>query len=129
MKNSLYKEKLFKRFLKSSFLKKAKKHLKDTKYIEKVKNRAKKLEVKAKEIAESVEKLISLIGSKKVPILSKIFGIAALIYLISPIDFVPDFLAFGFLDDIIILVSTVNVIIEGINEIKTNIEKKKAKKI
>lgn len=49
--------------------------------------------------------------AKNTPLLTKILAVAALIYLIMPIDIIPDFLGLGLLDDIIVIVGICSQII------------------
>jgi len=116
--NKFSKESFFKRFLKSAFIDKARKNINDSNYVSKVKEKALKLGEKGKEITDAVQNLISVLSRKDISIFPKILGVAALIYLITPIDFIPDFLIFGYIDDIIILVSTVSMIIQSVSSVK-----------
>ena len=71
----------------------------------------------------------SLAGDKRTPLASKIFPWAALLYLLLPIDFVPDFLPLlGQLDDIGIIVLLISIAIKVIpkslwNEHKARIDR------
>jgi uncharacterized membrane protein YkvA (DUF1232 family) len=64
----------------------------------------KKLKEKAKEITRNLSILHIAYKRKDVPIFAKIIIIAAIIYALSPIDLIPDFIpVLGYLDDLIIL--------------------------
>jgi uncharacterized membrane protein YkvA (DUF1232 family) len=64
----------------------------------------KKLKEKAKKITQDLSILYIAYKRKDVPIFAKIIIIAAIIYALSPIDLIPDFIpVLGYLDDLIIL--------------------------
>jgi uncharacterized membrane protein YkvA (DUF1232 family) len=64
----------------------------------------KKLKEKAKQITQNLSILYIAYKRKDVPIFAKIIIIAAIIYALSPIDLIPDFIpVLGYLDDLIIL--------------------------
>lgn len=47
---------------------------------------------------------IRLFKDKRTPLISKLMLVAAVIYLLSPVDFIPDFIPFaGFVDELIII--------------------------
>ena len=63
----------------------------------------------------NVAKLLArLVGDPRVPVRRKTFAAAALIYVISPIDLIPDFVAgLGQLDDLVIVAVALNHLISG----------------
>lgn len=64
----------------------------------------KKLNGKAKEIIRDLSVLYIAYKRKDIPVMVKIMIITAIIYGLSPIDLVPDFIpVLGYLDDLIIL--------------------------
>lgn len=47
---------------------------------------------------------VRLFKDKRTPLISKLMLVAAVIYLLSPVDFIPDFIPFaGFVDELIII--------------------------
>jgi uncharacterized membrane protein YkvA (DUF1232 family) len=63
-----------------------------------------KLKEKAKEITQNIPVLYIAYKRKDVPVIAKIIIIAAIIYGLSPIDLIPDFIpVLGYFDDLIIL--------------------------
>ena len=63
-----------------------------------------KLKKKAKQITQNISILYIAYKRKDVPIIAKIVVIVAIIYALSPIDLIPDFIpVLGYLDDLIIL--------------------------
>jgi uncharacterized membrane protein YkvA (DUF1232 family) len=64
----------------------------------------KKLKKKAEQITQNLSILYIAYKRKDVPIIAKIVVIVAIIYALSPIDLIPDFIpVLGYLDDLIIL--------------------------
>jgi uncharacterized membrane protein YkvA (DUF1232 family) len=64
----------------------------------------KKLKEKGKEITQNLSVLYIAYKRKEVPIIAKILIIVAIVYGLSPIDLIPDFIpVLGCLDDLIIL--------------------------
>lgn len=65
-------------------------------------------------IPNVVKLLARLIRDPRVPVRRKSFAAAALIYVISPIDLIPDFVAgLGQLDDLVIVAVALNHLIAG----------------
>jgi len=63
-----------------------------------------KLRTKAKELKYDLSALYLAYKRKDVPILAKILIIIAIVYALSPIDLIPDFIpVLGYLDDLLIL--------------------------
>ncbi len=59
---------------------------------------------KTKKILSELPTIFIAISKKNTPLLAKIFGTFTIVYALSPIDLIPDFIpVLGFLDDIIIL--------------------------
>lgn len=56
------------------------------------------------EIRSRINSYIEIIGSEETPLSAKILLIAAIVYFLSPIDLIPDFIpVIGYLDDLIIV--------------------------
>jgi uncharacterized membrane protein YkvA (DUF1232 family) len=63
-----------------------------------------KLKEKAKQVAQNLSILYIAYKRKDVPIIAKIIIIIAIVYALSPIDLIPDFIpVLGYLDDLLIL--------------------------
>ncbi|MDR1148842.1 MAG: DUF1232 domain-containing protein [Spirochaetaceae bacterium] len=63
-----------------------------------------KLKEKSKQITRNLSILYIAYKRKDVPMPAKIIGAAAIIYALSPLDLIPDFIpVLGYLDDLIIL--------------------------
>jgi uncharacterized membrane protein YkvA (DUF1232 family) len=63
-----------------------------------------KLKQKSKQIIQNLSILYIAYKRKDVPIVAKIIAIIAIIYALSPLDLIPDFIpVLGYLDDLIIL--------------------------
>jgi uncharacterized membrane protein YkvA (DUF1232 family) len=76
-----------------------------------------KLKEKAKQITQKLSILYIAYKRKDVPIFAKIIIIVAIIYALSPIDLIPDFIpVLGYLDDLIILPLLIYVSIKIIPE-------------
>lgn len=62
------------------------------------------LKKKAKELKFNIPVIFLALKEKETPILAKIFAAITVIYALSPIDLIPDFIPIlGYLDDVIIL--------------------------
>jgi len=62
------------------------------------------LKTKVKEISIKITQVYVSIKSKRTPWYAKVVGVIAVMYALSPIDLIPDFIPIiGYLDDIIIL--------------------------
>jgi uncharacterized membrane protein YkvA (DUF1232 family) len=62
-----------------------------------------KLKEKSKQITRNLSILYIAYKRKDVPMLAKIIGAIAIIYALSPLDLIPDFIpVLGYLDDLII---------------------------
>lgn len=106
---------LFERFSHSRYQKKAEDKLEDPAYLENLTEKSGKLGGIVKKAGERVRILIDYLFGKDSDIGSKIYTIAALIYFISPVDFLPDFIpGLGFLDDLAILGMIAGAIISKI---------------
>ena len=63
-----------------------------------------KLKESAKKLATDIPAIYIALKDKKTPILAKIFAGITIVYALSPVDLIPDFIPFlGYLDDLIIL--------------------------
>ncbi len=72
-----------------------------------------------KKIKDKIKTLYNIIKDSETPWEYKAVAIAALIYLISPIDLIPDaFPIIGFLDDISIIMIAYNKIMEAANTLE-----------
>ncbi len=55
-------------------------------------------------LRNEIKLYIRLFRDRRTPLISKLMLIAAVVYLLSPIDFIPDFIPFaGFVDELIII--------------------------
>ena len=116
------KEKLFKRFETSKFTKEAEKHLEDKSFLKTLGEQAQKLSPHLKKAGEQVQLLISYIFGKNSNWTTRLYAISALIYFISPIDFIPDFIpGVGYLDDIAIIGMVVSMITHNISKTKNKV--------
>jgi uncharacterized membrane protein YkvA (DUF1232 family) len=91
-----------------------------------------KLKEKAKQITQKLSVLHIAYKRKDVPVIAKIIIIVAIIYALSPIDLIPDFIpVLGYLDDLIILPILIYVSIKIIpkNILEECKEEAKEKKI
>jgi len=114
------KEKLFKRFETSKFTKEAEKHLEDKNFLKNLVEQAQKLSPHLKKAGEQVQLLISYVFGKNSNWTTRLYAISALIYFISPIDFIPDFIpGVGYLDDIAIIGMVVSMITHNITKAKS----------
>ncbi|MDR1249458.1 MAG: DUF1232 domain-containing protein [Treponema sp.] len=63
-----------------------------------------KLKKKAKEITQNLSILYVAYKQKNIPLIAKVIIVTAIIYALSPLDLIPDFIPIlGYLDDLIIL--------------------------
>lgn len=77
------------------------------------------LKQRAKQLKIDVPAIFIALHKKETPILAKVLALITIIYALSPIDLIPDFIpVLGFLDDIILLPlfisSTINLIPDDI---------------
>jgi len=62
------------------------------------------LKEKAKQLKTDIPAVFLALKDKKTPWYAKLFALLTVVYALSPIDFIPDFIpVFGYLDDLIIL--------------------------
>ncbi len=98
------KKKLFERFKHSRFTRKAEKRSQDEEYLEKVKRSSFRLMTHVKKAGDQVKILVDLVFGKETTAGNRISAIAALIYFISPLDFIPDMIpGIGYTEDIAII--------------------------
>ena len=63
-----------------------------------------KLKDRAKQLKDDIPAVFISLKSKETPLIAKLFAGITIVYALSPIDLIPDFIPiFGYLDDIIIL--------------------------
>lgn len=103
-KNKILNEKRTLKFL-QKFMGKAEKKSDDKKYLKSIEDKSNNLISKSKKLYEKVsgplKKILNYIKDPKADLLLKIAGVGVIIYLVSPIDALPDFApVIGFLDDI-----------------------------
>lgn len=92
-------------FVNGSFKKKAKKIIDSGEvYIDKISKRIEVYKPKLKAIWSDINYLISKLSSKDTTTMHKVLALSAIIYLISPIDLIPDVLGIGLLDDICVII-------------------------
>ena len=73
------------------------------------------LKEKAKQLKTDVPAVFLALKDKKTPWYAKLFAALTVVYALSPIDFIPDFIpVLGYLDDLIILPSLVTLTIKFI---------------
>lgn len=73
------------------------------------------LEERAKKLKTDIPTIFLALKDKETPILAKIFAGMMVVYALSPIDFIPDFIpVLGYLDDLIILPALVALTIKFI---------------
>ena len=73
------------------------------------------LKEKAKQLKTDVPAVFLALKDKKTPCYAKLFAALTVVYALSPIDFIPDFIPIlGYLDDLIILPSLVALTIKFI---------------
>ncbi len=62
------------------------------------------LKERAKKLKTDIPALFLALKDKETPILAKVFAAITVLYALSPIDLIPDFIPiFGYLDDVILL--------------------------
>ena len=62
------------------------------------------LKQRAKTLKSDIPAVFIALRKKETPVTAKLFAVLTLVYALSPIDFIPDFIpVLGYLDDIIIL--------------------------
>lgn len=62
------------------------------------------LKMRAKQLKTDIPAVLIAIKHQDTPIIAKVFGAITVVYALSPIDLVPDFIpVFGYLDDVILL--------------------------
>jgi uncharacterized membrane protein YkvA (DUF1232 family) len=106
---------LFERFAHSKFKNKAETGVNDKKFLDHIKEQSDKLGGVVRQAADAVKVLIDYLFGKNGDIGSKIYTIAALLYFISPLDFIPDVIpVLGYLDDIAILGMVAGAIISKV---------------
>lgn len=105
------KTRLFLKFKHSRYIKRAKKKSQDKDFLNKTKKASLKLGEKVKKATAKVKTLLDYVFGKGADLGMRIQAIAALIYFISPLDFIPDIIpGIGFLDDIALLGMIVGMI-------------------
>ena len=73
----------------------------------------KKLKERAKQLKTDVPAVFIALKRKETPVLAKIIAAVAVVYALSPIDLIPDFIpVIGFLDDVIILPGLVALVVK-----------------
>ena len=73
------------------------------------------LKEKAKQLKTDIPAIFLALKDKKTPWYAKLFAAVTVVYALSPIDFIPDFIpVLGYLDDLIILPSLVVLTIKFI---------------
>jgi len=74
---------------------------------------SKNIREKAKLLKKQIPAIFLAMKRRDTPLLAKIFALITIVYALSPIDFVPDFIPIlGYLDDIIILPFLVTITIK-----------------
>ena len=75
------------------------------------------LKQRAKKLATDIPAIFMALKDKETPVLAKVIGGMAVVYALSPIDLIPDFIpVLGYLDDLIILPMLVALTIKFIPE-------------
>ena len=75
------------------------------------------LKQRAKQLTTDIPAIFMALKDKDTPVLAKLFGGMAVVYALSPIDLIPDFIpVLGYLDDLIILPMLVALTIKFIPE-------------
>lgn len=73
------------------------------------------LKVRAKKLKADIPAVFIALKKKKTPVIAKIFAGITIVYALSPIDFIPDFIpVIGLLDDLILLPILVAITIKFI---------------
>jgi len=107
---------LFERFAHSKYKEKAEIEVNDKNFLGHVKDQADKLGEVVKQAGDKVKILIDYLFGKDGDIGSKIYTVAALVYFISPLDFIPDVIPIlGYVDDIAILGMVAGAIISKLS--------------
>ncbi len=105
------KGKLFERFKHSRFTRQGEQHAADEKFLEKLKRASLRLGHHVKKAGEQVGILIELVFGKDANLGNRISAISALVYFISPFDFIPDIIpGLGYTDDIAIIGMVVGMV-------------------
>lgn len=73
------------------------------------------LKVRAKKLKKDIPTIFLALKDKETPVIAKIFAAITVVYALSPIDLVPDFIpVLGYLDDVILLPALVALTIKFI---------------
>ena len=73
------------------------------------------LKERAKQIKTDIPAIFLALKDKETPIIAKIFASVTVVYALSPVDLVPDFIpVLGYLDDVILLPALVALTIKFI---------------
>lgn len=119
---------LLERLEHSKFTEKAEKKLKDPAAVRQIKKIAIALSRKVKESGKLVKQLLDYVTNGKDTGL-KVAALAALIYFVSPLDFVPDFLPFvGFVDDISVMGIVTALIVKSLSASPKEVSEEQVKK-
>lgn len=71
------------------------------------------LKEKAGKIKENIPAVFIALKDNRTPVIAKILAAITVIYVLSPIDFIPDFIpVLGYLDDLILILLLVSLIIK-----------------
>lgn len=105
------KDKLFKRFQDSRFTDKGEEHQSDPRFLEKLKKSSLALSGVVKKTGAQIRILLDQIFGRESNAGTRVYAISALLYFISPLDFLPDIIpGLGFTDDIAILGMVVGMV-------------------
>lgn len=75
------------------------------------------LKDRARKLKSDIPAVYIALGKKKTPVIAKVFAMITIIYALSPIDLIPDFIPIiGLLDDIILLPILIAITIKFIPE-------------
>lgn len=75
------------------------------------------LKERAKKIKSDIPAVFIALNRKETPIIAKIFAVITIVYALSPIDLVPDFIpVIGFLDDVILIPMLISITVRFIPE-------------
>ena len=86
------------------------------------------LKQRAKDLKFNLPALYIAMKSKETPFISKVFGGLTLLYALSPIDLIPDFIpVLGYLDDLIILPLLISLTLKTIPKEQFDLYKEEAK--
>lgn len=73
------------------------------------------LKERAKNLKTDIPTIFLALKDKETPVLAKIFAVVTVVYALSPIDFIPDFIpVLGYLDDVILLPTLIALTIKFI---------------